>query len=65
VQKSFVFHAGTDIVNNSVVTSGGRVIAVTSLAEDLKSAVNQSLDSASTIEFADSYFRNDIGKDLM
>jgi phosphoribosylamine--glycine ligase len=65
VKNSFVFHAGTDIINNSVVTSGGRVIAVTSLADNLKNAVEQSLESASQIKFTDSYFRNDIGKDLI
>jgi phosphoribosylamine---glycine ligase len=65
VKNSFVFHAGTDTLDNSVITSGGRVIAVTSLARDLKSAVDQSLESASRIQFTDSYFRMDIGKDLM
>lgn len=65
VDKSLVFHAGTTTANNSVITSGGRVIAVTTLGDSLKSAVAQSLESASQIEFENSYFRSDIGKDLM
>jgi phosphoribosylamine--glycine ligase len=65
VKNSLVFHAGTDILRKSVISSGGRVIAITSLADDLKTAVAQSLESASMIEFENSYFRNDIGKDLM
>ncbi len=65
VDKSLVFHAGTIINENQVVSSGGRVIAVTSLSHDLKNAVALSLESASKIRFENSYFRNDIGKDLM
>lgn len=65
VEKSIVFHAGTAIVENKVISAGGRVIAVTSLADDIKSAVDLSLGSASLISFGNSYFRNDIGKDLI
>jgi len=65
VDKSLVFHAGTGTADNKVITSGGRVIAVTTLAGDLKQAIAQSLESASQIKFENSYFRNDIGKDLM
>ena len=65
VKKSLVFHAGTDTLNFEVISSGGRVIAVTSLADTLKTAVALSLESAAQITFENSYFRNDIGKDLM
>jgi phosphoribosylamine-glycine ligase len=40
-------------------------MAVTTLADDLGSAIAQSLESASHIKFENSYFRHDIGKDLM
>ena len=63
--ESLVFHAGTDTLNFDVVSSGGRVIAVTSLADTLNTAVALSLESAAQITFENSYFRNDIGKDLM
>jgi phosphoribosylamine--glycine ligase len=65
VDKSHIFHAGTATSNNCIVTSGGRVIAVTTLADNLSTAITQSLESASCIKFENSYFRNDIGKDLM
>ena len=65
VKNSMVFHAGTSNENNKTVSAGGRVIAVTSLGQDINSAVNQSLESVSLIKFEDSYFRGDIGKDLM
>jgi phosphoribosylamine--glycine ligase len=65
VDKSLVFHAGTSSDNENIISSGGRVIAVTTLADDLTSAIALSLESASRIKFENSYFRNDIGKDLM
>jgi len=65
VKNSLVFHAGTDSANNNLITSGGRVIAVTTLADDLNSAIAESLKSVSQIKFENSYFRNDIGKDLV
>jgi phosphoribosylamine--glycine ligase len=65
VTGSYVFHAGTTIDKEKILSSGGRVLAVTSLANNLESAVNQSLETASHIHFEGSYFRRDIGKDLM
>ncbi len=65
VDKSLVFHAGTELGINNILTSGGRVIAVTSLAADLQKAVACSMESAAKVEFENSYFRKDIGKDLM
>lgn len=49
VNGSLVFHAGTATADNEVVSSGGRVIAVTSLAVDINSAVDQSLKSVGLI----------------
>lgn len=65
IDSSLVFHAGTVASDNQVVSAGGRVIAVTSLASELKSAVDQSLRSVAKIKFENSFFRNDIGKDVM
>jgi phosphoribosylamine--glycine ligase len=65
VDKSLVFHAGTGSADERIISSGGRVIAVTTLADDLTTAIAQSLESASLIRFENSYFRHDIGKDLM
>lgn len=65
IVDSLVFHAGTVQENERVISAGGRVIAVTSLAADIKTAVKQSLQSAQKITFADAYYRKDIGKDLI
>lgn len=64
--ESHLFHAGTSIDNNgNVVTSGGRVIAVTSLAPDAKDALDSSFMTAEKIKYKDLYFRSDIGFDIL
>ena len=64
VKDGLVFHAGTSIKNGQTVTSGGRVIAVTALAEDMKTALAKSNSNAAIINFEGKYFRRDIGFDL-
>jgi phosphoribosylamine--glycine ligase len=59
-----VFHAGTTDKNGQTVTSGGRVIAVTALADDMEGALSKSNAHAETINFEGKYFRRDIGFDL-
>jgi phosphoribosylamine--glycine ligase len=65
ISDSLVFHAGTILKNGEVVTNGGRVIAVSSLAVDFKAAVLTSLKNAEIINFDKKYFRRDIGFDLL
>ena len=65
IKNSIVFHAGTSIKNNTVVTNGGRVIAVTSIAESIKKALEISYDSIDTIHFEKMNYRKDIGFDLV
>jgi phosphoribosylamine--glycine ligase len=63
---SLIFHAGTAVNEKSeVVSSGGRVIAVTSLGKDIPSALRKSKRNAKLIAFDGKYFRRDIGKDLL
>lgn len=62
---SIVFHAGTKANGDGVMTSGGRVIAVTSLADNMKDAVDQSLQNVKNISFDGNYHRSDIGFDLL
>lgn len=62
---SIVFHAGTVSEKGAVLTAGGRVLAVTSLADDLRSALEASYRTIDGIEFTGKKFRRDIGKDLM
>jgi len=62
---SLIFHAGTSEENHNIVSSGGRVIAVTSLGNDIQTAINKSIQTAAQITFPGSYYRKDIGKDLI
>ncbi len=61
---SIVFHAGTSLKDNSVITSGGRVISISSLAKDMNSALKKSYKNAEIIDFEGKNYRSDIGFDL-
>ena len=65
VKDSFVFHAGTELVNDEVKTAGGRVLAITALKKDLFSAIQQAVSDAGRIYWDGKYFRTDIGYDLL
>jgi len=64
VEESIAFHAGTRQEGDRVVTSGGRVIAVSSYGADMKEALAASYRSAEKIRFEGKYYRSDIGFDL-
>lgn len=63
--ESTVYHAGTKFENNTVITNGGRVLAITSLANGLSEAFNKSYQTASKINFSGKNNREDLGKDLL
>jgi len=64
VDGSIAFHAGTAFRDGNVVTSGGRVIAVSSYGRNKAEALQKSFTEAQKIKFTDKYFRRDIGQDL-
>ena len=65
VKDSIVFHAGTKEKDGAIVTDGGRVLTVSSLGNDIPSALQKSLDGIAKISFEGAYHRRDIGKDLL
>lgn len=64
VQDSIVFHAGTTMKGEEIVSNGGRVLAVTSYGNDFKEALEKSYQSIEKIHFDKQYFRTDLGFDL-
>jgi phosphoribosylamine---glycine ligase len=60
-----VFHAGTARAGDAIVTSGGRVLGVTALGKDLKSAQSAAYAAVEKIHFEDAFFRHDIGAKAM
>lgn len=65
VSDCIVFHAGTKLDNGKILTSGGRVLAVTAYGKDLKEALDKCYKNASVISFDKMYYRKDIGFDLL
>ena len=60
-----VFHAGTKKKNDSFVTSGGRVLAITSICKNFELALENSYDQIKNIKFDGMNYRKDIGFDLL
>ena len=64
-KDSIIFHAGTKIKEEAIVTNGGRVLAVTSLADSIQEALGQSYKTIDSIHFEKMNYRKDIGFDLV
>jgi phosphoribosylamine--glycine ligase len=64
VSGSMLFHAGTKLNKDKVVTNGGRVIAITSMANQMEEALEISMKNAEKISYSGKTYRKDIGHDL-
>ncbi len=64
VEDSTIFHAGTSLDNDRIVTNGGRVLSVVSSGKTMKEALNKSYKNIDKINFQGKTFRKDIGFDL-
>lgn len=60
-EKTVIFHAGTARVDDSIVSSGGRVLGVTAWDADMKTARDRAYRMVETISFEGAYYRRDIG----
>ena len=56
-----VFHSGTDLRHDEIVTNGGRVLGVTALGDDLSDAIETAYEAVEKIHFDQAHFRWDIG----
>lgn len=65
VVDSLVFHGGTIADGPSVLTSGGRVLAVTSYGKNIEVAIEKAYEAVSKISFEGAYYRKDIGQDVL
>lgn len=66
VNNAMVFHAGTKLnENNEIITSGGRVVAVTGIGESLKEARQEAYNEVNKINWDGAVYRIDIGQDLL
>ena len=64
IEDSIVFHAGAQNENGKIVTSGGRVMAITSYGNTYQEAIKKSYQSIEKLHFDKMHYRKDIGFDL-
>jgi phosphoribosylamine--glycine ligase len=65
VKESIIYHAGTSLENETTLTNGGRVMAITSFGNTIEEALKKSYKSIDQIRFEKMNFRKDIGFDLI
>jgi phosphoribosylamine--glycine ligase len=67
VKGSILFHAGTkrETKSGQILTNGGRILAVSSFGDTMKSALETSYKNVEHILFKDKNYRQDLGQDLM
>jgi len=65
VNDALIFHAGTKHVDGKIVTSGGRVMALTGMSNTLEKAIQKSQKAANAIHYEGKHYRKDIGLDVL
>ncbi|WP_299159630.1 phosphoribosylamine--glycine ligase [uncultured Eudoraea sp.] len=63
-EESIVFHAGTQLKEQKILTNGGRVMAITSFGKNFREGLNKSYQNIDKIHFDNMYYRKDLGFDL-
>ena len=63
--EAIIFHSGTQVKGKQLVTSGGRVLAITAHGKDIEDALKKAYIAAEAVEYEGKYFRRDIGQDLI
>ena len=63
--ESLIFHAGTKAEGNQVLTNGGRVLAITSLHDQLEDALALTYQQVNRLCWEEIYYRKDIGQDIL
>ena len=62
---SLVFHAGTELLDKTYYSTGGRVLSVVAMGDDLSTSLEKAYDSCAKIHYPGSFYREDIGSDLL
>lgn len=60
--KAYIYHAGTRIEDGKFLTAGGRVLGVTAVGDDLRSALDKAYAAADAVSFEGAHYRRDIGR---
>ena len=61
ISDTYIFHAGTIFKDNKLLTSGGRVLAITALGDSVKEAQSKVYEAINTVKFNGAQYRKDIG----
>jgi phosphoribosylamine--glycine ligase len=63
IEEAIIFHAGTKLIDNKLVTAGGRVLVICALGENFEAARNKVYTAVDKISFLNAHYRKDIGKE--
>ncbi len=61
LENATVYHAGTKLENDKLLTSGGRVLGITATGENIETAIKAAYSQVEKVTFENAHYRNDIG----